>query len=153
MLPAVVLAATDPANPYGAALGWPKASAARTMRAAGAYVVLVDGALAAYVGRGEREVATFLPADEPARSQVAKALARAVARWAAGSHRINLGWASVDDLPPARSPLAPYLTEAGFAPSGPGFRLTTGLTARSARNGSGNGLNGPYADEQRSGGD
>ncbi|HUQ42477.1 MAG TPA: crosslink repair DNA glycosylase YcaQ family protein, partial [Candidatus Limnocylindrales bacterium] len=65
----VTLAATDPANPYGAALGWPKhgadesevdateeraerraqAGVRRPMRTAGALVVLIDGALAAWV--------------------------------------------------------------------------------------------------------
>ena len=40
---AVVLPATDPANPYGAALPWPE-PAGRAQRAAGAHVVLVDGA-------------------------------------------------------------------------------------------------------------
>ena len=53
--PAVVLAATDPANPYGAALPWPE-GVAGAMRAAGTHVVLVDGAprrLPA-AGRGRR---------------------------------------------------------------------------------------------------
>ena len=46
-----MLAATDPAQPYGAALPWPDA-ARRPSRTAGAYVVLVDGAPAAYLERG-----------------------------------------------------------------------------------------------------
>ncbi len=54
----VVLAATDPANPYGAALPWPE-SAGRPARAAGAYVVLVDGQAAAYLERGGRSLLTF----------------------------------------------------------------------------------------------
>ncbi|MGN6251926.1 MAG: ATP-dependent helicase, partial [Marmoricola sp.] len=53
---AVALAATDPANPYGAALAWPERTAEATGhrpgRKAGALVVLVDGALALYVERG-----------------------------------------------------------------------------------------------------
>jgi ATP-dependent Lhr-like helicase len=57
--PAVVLAATDPAQPYGAALAWPEAGAGRPARAAGASVVLVDGGLAAYLERGGRNVVTF----------------------------------------------------------------------------------------------
>ena len=48
---------------------------ARPMRAAGTHVVLVDGALAAYLGRGEKELRTFLPADEPQRSRVLRGLA------------------------------------------------------------------------------
>jgi ATP-dependent Lhr-like helicase len=53
-----VLAATDPAQPYGAALPWP-ASDGRPARAAGAHVVLVDGELAAYLERGGHSVITF----------------------------------------------------------------------------------------------
>ncbi len=57
---AVTLAATDPANPYGAALGWPTGDTGhRPGRKAGALVVLVDGDLAVYVERGGRTVLTF----------------------------------------------------------------------------------------------
>jgi ATP-dependent Lhr-like helicase len=124
-LPAVVLSASDPANPYGAALPWPVpsvASAPKPMRSSGARVVLVDGALAAFV-RGDRDVATFLPADEPARSAVGRAAAAAVSRWAVGTGRVHLGWATVDGVPAARSQFGEYLGSAGFAPSGAGFRL------------------------------
>ena len=51
-----VLAATDPSNPYGAALPWP---AQGPTRAAGAMVVLVDGLLAAHITRGGRTMTTF----------------------------------------------------------------------------------------------
>ena len=51
-----VLAATDPANPYGAALPWP---AQGPTRAAGAMVVLIDGLLAAHVTRGGKTMTTF----------------------------------------------------------------------------------------------
>ncbi|MCB1039577.1 MAG: DEAD/DEAH box helicase, partial [Acidimicrobiales bacterium] len=54
----VVLAATDPAQPYGAALGWP-ACDGRPSRAAGALVVLVDGEAAVYLERGGRSLLTF----------------------------------------------------------------------------------------------
>jgi ATP-dependent Lhr-like helicase len=59
--PALVLAATDPAQPFGAALAWPatRPEAGRPVRAAGAYVVLVDGVPAAYLERGGRNVVTF----------------------------------------------------------------------------------------------
>jgi ATP-dependent Lhr-like helicase len=53
-----VLAATDPAQPYGAALPWPE-SAGRPARAAGAHVVLIDGELAAYLERGGHSLVTF----------------------------------------------------------------------------------------------
>ncbi len=56
--PPTVLAAADPAQPYGAALPWPDA-AGRPARQAGAYVVLADGAPTAYLERGARSLLTF----------------------------------------------------------------------------------------------
>ena len=120
---AVVLAATDPASPYGDALPWPKTEGARPMRAAGAHVALVDGALVAFLRRGESELQTFLPAEEPARSASARALAAALHRWAVRTGRAALGWNAADGQPLAGSFLAPFLVEAGFVRSGPGFRL------------------------------
>jgi ATP-dependent helicase Lhr and Lhr-like helicase len=55
----VVLAAADPANPYGAALTWPDHDAGRPARRAGAHVALDDGALVAYVERGGRSALAF----------------------------------------------------------------------------------------------
>jgi ATP-dependent Lhr-like helicase len=121
--PAAVLAATDPANPYGVALPWPRVDGARLARAAGVHVALVDGLLLAVLGKGEREITTFLPEDEPGRSRGLRALALALAGWAARTGRSGLGWGAPDGRPLAESPLAPYLVEAGFTRSGPGFRL------------------------------
>ncbi|MDT9156127.1 hypothetical protein, partial [Escherichia coli] len=59
-LHAITLAATDPANPYGAALGWPAQDGGhRPGRKAGALVVLVDGALVLYLERGGRSALVF----------------------------------------------------------------------------------------------
>lgn len=55
-----LLAATDPSQPYGAVLPWPE-SAGRPSRSAGARVVLVDGACAAYIDRGGKSVLLFDP--------------------------------------------------------------------------------------------
>ena len=56
----VVLAATDPANPYGAALSWPESGGrGQPRRVAGAQVVLVDGCVAMYVEKGGRSLVTF----------------------------------------------------------------------------------------------
>ncbi len=55
----VVLASTDPAQPYGAALPWPASAAGRAGRTAGSYVVLVDGHLACHLERGGRRLVTF----------------------------------------------------------------------------------------------
>jgi ATP-dependent Lhr-like helicase len=120
---ALVLAAADPANPYGAALAWPKTEDARLARAAGPHVVLVDGAVAAVVSRGARQVTALLPGEEPSRSRVAAAAARALRRWCEATSRPALGWAVGDEPTLATSPFAPWLAEAGFVRSGPGFRL------------------------------
>jgi ATP-dependent Lhr-like helicase len=59
---AIVLAATDPGNPFGAALPWPdptSTAAHRPGRKAGATVVVVDGNLALYVEKGGRSLLTY----------------------------------------------------------------------------------------------
>jgi ATP-dependent helicase Lhr and Lhr-like helicase len=74
---AVVLAAADPANPYGAALPWPEREGHRPGRKAGALVVLVGGALTFYVERGGKTLLSFT--EDPARLEpAAAALARSV---------------------------------------------------------------------------
>ena len=74
---AVVLAACDPANPYGAALPWPDREGHRPGRKAGALVVLVGGALIFYVERGGRTLLSFT--EDPTRlAPAAAALARSV---------------------------------------------------------------------------
>lgn len=75
---AVVLAATDPANPYGAALPWPDRGATdpsrRAARKAGALVVLHAGEVVLYVEKGGRSVLTFTE-DERALGRAAAAIA------------------------------------------------------------------------------
>ena len=65
---AYLLAATDPANPFGARPAWPRRGEADRrplQRAAGAYVVIVDGAAAMYLERGGSTLQTLAPADDP----------------------------------------------------------------------------------------
>jgi ATP-dependent Lhr-like helicase len=137
--PPVVLPAADPANPYGAALPWPrvKMSGTRLQRAAGSHVVLVEGRLGTYVSRNGRDVFPLLPDEEPLRSHVARGVAQALARWAEASGRPTLGWASGRGAGLAEGPLGRHLAEVGFVRSGPGFRLegTNGLPAPQGRPG------------------
>jgi ATP-dependent Lhr-like helicase len=124
-----VLAATDPANPYGAALEWPAARpdvARRPARAVGAEVVLVDGACGAWVARGGRQILAWLPEEEPDRSRVGEAVARAVADLARAAQVRQDGALveEIDGAPPENHPLAPYLEAAGFQPGAQGFQLT-----------------------------
>ena len=110
-----VLAATDPANPYGATLPWPKGDGeARAQRAAGAQVVLHDGVLLGWLGRGEHNLQTFLPADEPRRTHAARSLALALAALVEDGRRKALLIARVDSQEVDGSPLAAELKAAGF---------------------------------------
>jgi ATP-dependent helicase Lhr and Lhr-like helicase len=125
--PAVVhLAATDPANPYGAALAWPESgSPIRPSRSVGAAVVLVNGACAAWIARGGRALATWLPEQEPARATVGRAVARELAALArAGGRHGGLLVSEIDGTPAGEHPLAPFLGEAGFGASAMGFTVS-----------------------------
>ncbi len=135
----VTLAATDPANPYGAVLRWPllpgtsadepgESTGRGPTRSVGPLVILVNGAAAAYLRKGQRELIAFVPEHEPARSRVGLAIAhelRAIARRAEEGQRGML-LAEVNGEPAADSPLARYLAEAGFAPSAMGMQLRIG---------------------------
>jgi ATP-dependent Lhr-like helicase len=118
----LVLAATDPASPYGAAAPWPESpAAARPQRAAGALVVLRDGRLLAWVGRTERSLLTFLPDAEPARAEAIHAIAEALAGLVDEGRRRSVLLATADGSPVAGSPLAEALREVGFTESLHGF--------------------------------
>jgi ATP-dependent Lhr-like helicase len=114
-----VLAATDPANPYGAALPWPDHDGShRPGRKAGALVVLVDGDLCLYVERGGKSLLSWT--DDAASIQLAAdALALAVREGLLGRLAVERadGGAVVD------SPLGLALEAAGFHPTPRGLRL------------------------------
>jgi ATP-dependent Lhr-like helicase len=138
-----VLAATDPANSYGAALKWPgrkqpqsaerapskdfSADAGRgPTRSVGATVILVNGALAAYLPRGDRQLVTFLPDTEPDRSRVGRAVAHVLidrAR-AGGDAPRGMLIEEIDGAPPSRHPLSPLLMDAGFVAGAMGLQAT-----------------------------
>jgi ATP-dependent Lhr-like helicase len=114
---AVTLAATDPANPYGAALGWPSVEGHRPGRKAGALVVLVDGALGVYVERGGKTLLTF-DLDE-AGMQAASASLTTTVRRAGGRLRVE----KIDGAFALGTPFGDALVAAGFAPTPQGLRL------------------------------
>jgi ATP-dependent Lhr-like helicase len=119
----VLLAATDPANPYGAILKWPEEvddTGRAPLRAVGAQVVLVNGAAAAYLARGGRQLTAWLPDDEPERSTATRAVATALADLAL---RDGLLIGDINGLPATEHPLAAALTQAGFSTSALGFSV------------------------------
>ncbi|HEU5084174.1 MAG TPA: DEAD/DEAH box helicase [Acidimicrobiales bacterium] len=103
----VVLAATDPAQPYGAALPWAE-SAGRPARQAGAHVVLVDGELVAFLERGGHSVSTFPGTGE--HPEWATLLHDLVHR---GRYR-SLEIRKVDGQPVLESPFVDVLRQAGY---------------------------------------
>jgi ATP-dependent Lhr-like helicase len=134
----VMLAATDPANPYGALLRWPAApeEGSSLTRSVGARVVLVDGALTAYLRRGNPNVQVILPEEEPQRSQVARALAEFfVAQVQRDEDRSRGGMliTQVNGLAVAESAMARYLLDAGFSAGAMGFNVRRGLPALQER--------------------
>jgi ATP-dependent Lhr-like helicase len=125
---AVTLAATDPANPYGAALPWPEREAGhRPGRKAGALVVLVDGALGLYVERGGKSLLTFDPEDgrrsgEEVLTAAIESLGTAVRRGALGRLTVEKAdGASV--LGEETEPVRRALEDAGFVVTPRGLRL------------------------------
>jgi ATP-dependent Lhr-like helicase len=116
-----MLAATDPANPYGAIVHWPESPFA-LMRTVGASVILVNGALACYVSRGEKQLFVFLPEEEPTRSMVGREVAGALAALVGNGTRRALLITEVNDQPVAKSDIAPFLAEAHFTPSSLGYQ-------------------------------
>jgi ATP-dependent helicase Lhr and Lhr-like helicase len=119
----VTLSATDPANPYGTLLKWPATAdvdGRGPTRSVGALVFLVNGLLGAYISRGARQLAAFLPDDEPQRSTIARGVARRLAQLGReGGILID----RIDGVPAGEHPLAPFLLEAGFVASAMGFQV------------------------------
>ncbi len=123
---ALVLAATDPANPYGAALPWPErvveeaepGHGHRPGRKAGALVITVDGALVIYVERGGRTLLSYQD-DDAALAAAAGALADAVRSGALGPLSVE----RADGEAIHTSPLRDALTTAGFRATPRGLRL------------------------------
>jgi ATP-dependent Lhr-like helicase len=107
---ALVLAAADPAQPYGAALPWPRRAGARAARVAGAYVVALGGEPVLYVERGGR---SLVPLRDPEEDWLRPALAALVTEVRSGRIK-RLGVERFDGEPVVDSDAMPLLVEAGF---------------------------------------
>jgi ATP-dependent helicase Lhr and Lhr-like helicase len=159
----VMLAATDPANPYGATLRWPTAKEREAADAAssdappcdgaepdnqprsltrsvGASVVLRNGELVAYMRRGNTHLQVFLPAEEPERSHTARDLSQFLVHTAQEEMRqreadrsAGLLIARVNGQPVATHFLARFLEDAGFQAAPTGFNVRRALLPAWAR--------------------
>ena len=105
-----MLAAADPAQPYGAVLPWPKRAGGRAARVAGAQVVLLGGEPALFVERGGR---SLVPLRDPGAAWLRPALAALVAHVRGGGAK-RLAVERFDGRPVAETEALPLLLEAGF---------------------------------------
>jgi ATP-dependent Lhr-like helicase len=105
---------------------WPE-SPWTLSRSVGARVILVNGLMASYISRGEKQLYVFLPEDEPERSMVAREVAIALAALVHGGRRRALLIAEINDEPAARSPLAPFLADAGFVAGAMGYQMRAAI--------------------------
>jgi ATP-dependent Lhr-like helicase len=110
--PPVVLAATDPAQPYGAALPWPKRDAEkrRPARVRGAYVVLAGAEPVVYVEKGGRGLALLVEPDDPRMRPALEALVAFIA----GGRGRKLSLEKIDGASIIGSVLEELLVELGF---------------------------------------
>ncbi|WP_068251905.1 ATP-dependent helicase [Janibacter corallicola] len=118
----IVLAATDPANPWGAALRWPERAGSGHLpgRKAGAVVVAVDGELVLYLERGGHTLLSWSE-DERLLGEAASALAEAVR--GGGLGQLTVQRADGAPVLGASDPLTTALTTAGFTTTPQGLRL------------------------------
>ena len=138
----VLLAATDPANPYGSTLRWPTAETSSSetsdadgqprslTRSVGASVVLRNGEMVAYLRRGNPNLQVFLPAEEPERSHAGRDLSEflvqtAQAEMAAreGDRGAGLLIAQINGQPTGAHFLGRFLLDAGFHAAPNGFNV------------------------------
>lgn len=129
---ALVLAAADPANAYGAALPWPEPPSGaghKPGRKAGAMVVLVDGELAMYMERGGKTLLAWpstTPDDPSVPDPRLEGAAHALAGSAAGGSLGTVTVERVNGEPALTSPVGTYLENAGFHATPRGLRLRGG---------------------------
>ncbi len=127
----LVLAATDPANPYGTLLRWPVVegdTVSTLTRSVGARVVLCNGALAAYLRRANPNLQLFLAAEEPMRSQTARSVAHFLAElgqrmFALEGSRSGLLISTINGTRVAEHLFGKFLLDAGFQIGPMGFNL------------------------------
>ena len=132
----IILAATDPANPYGASVPWPQKNekpvsegnikdngeiVSRPQRSAGARVILKDGLLIAWLAKNEKNLLTFVPDAEPQKSSAAEAIVLTLAELMESETRRAVLISAVDGQPPHQSFLASYFSEAGFVQTSRGY--------------------------------
>jgi len=117
--PMIALAATDPANPYGAILPWPPTEGT-PQRRAGSTLSMMDGLPIVWLDPGGKRVVTF----------EADAELTVEALWELVSRRSRSAVSSIDGTPAHDHPLGPFLEKRGFVPGYKGFTIPRHATNR-----------------------
>jgi len=128
----VFLAASDPANPYGSLLPWPRENDQEPdsthhgmSRTSGAAVILINGVLAAFLRRRNQSLRVFLPENEPERRQFGRELAKKFAeiavRWQGRRSGLLIG--EINEAPAREHFIANFLVENGFIHTALGFQM------------------------------
>jgi ATP-dependent Lhr-like helicase len=106
----LLLAAADPANPYGAAVPWPAQDGGRASRSSGAFIITVGGRLVVFVERGGKKLLTFTT-DEGALTAAVDGLRRL------GRRRRRFEIETIDGEKAVHTPFGSLLVTAGFSDS------------------------------------
>lgn len=118
----LMLAATDPANPYGLVLKWPELPeeiSTRPQRTVGARVFLKNGKLLGYLTRNQQHLLSFLPRVEPDRSEYREELIESFLKMQLIGTSMLL--AKIDGKPPGETEFGELLTKSGFRASSNGY--------------------------------
>lgn len=115
-----VLAATDPANPWGSLLSWPETGGSGPRRAAGATIVLADGEPVLFIDKGARSLQTFPAANE---ERVLLPALAAIGSLAARSKTRRVRFEKVDGERAGRSSLRDSLLRVGFVEDHRGLKI------------------------------
>jgi ATP-dependent Lhr-like helicase len=122
------ISSTDPGNPYGVLIPWPKVIGEDTRgatRTVGSSTVLIDGRMTAWIARGGRQLVVCLPDDEPERSRLGRALATELVEIAHRSPARRRGWLieEINGKPAREHAAVEYLRDVGFASTALGLQL------------------------------
>jgi ATP-dependent Lhr-like helicase len=132
---ALALASTDPANPYGAILPWPRTASVESepvsgghhamARTGGATVILLNGQLVAFLRRRNPAVQVLLPEAEPEHTRFAQELAKKLAELAVRrqGRRSGLLIGEINGATARDHFLALFLQDAGFLDTAQGFQM------------------------------
>ena len=142
-----VVAACDPANPYGASIPWPDNNhATKPTRAAGALVVLADGLLLAHISRGGRKLSLFTGPKTVAEKEIVRIVVHAIIDAVQRNTTTRLTIEKINGEPALSCSNLEYFREAGAYITPKGIRIAATAAASRAGRGTGRSLSDAVAE-------